>query len=165
MLARPFLTQPFFTRRFLISLLAGACASAPRRRAPTILFVCLHGAVKSPIAREHMRRMAAARGVVLDVRSRGIAPENAVTPELAAALTADGINVAGEPVQQLTAADLAAADVIVLFNPLPASFGAWPGRDWSDTPSMNANYPAARAVLLERLAGLLDELVSDSAKG
>lgn len=154
------LARPFLTRRVMVCLLAGACVSAPRGEAVNVLFVCLHGTVKSPIAREHMRRLIAARGIEANIQSRGIAPEDAVTLPLAAALAADGIDVNREPLQQLTTADLAAADIIVLFNPLPASFGAWPARDWSDTPSMNADYPAARAALLARLAGLVDELAS-----
>ncbi len=154
------LARPFFTRRVMVCLLAGACVSAPRREAAHVLFVCLHGTVKSPIAREHMRRMVAEQGLRANIQSRGIAPEDAVTPRLAAALAADGVDVGSEPLQQLAVADLAAADIIVLFNPLPASFGVWPTRDWSDTPSMNADYPAARTVLLERLAALADELAS-----
>ncbi|MEQ1616855.1 MAG: hypothetical protein ABL883_00740 [Terricaulis sp.] len=155
---------PKLTRRVMVCLLAGACVSAPRQETVNVLFVCLHGTVKSPIAREHMRRMVAERGLQANIQSRGIAPEDAVTPQLAAALAADGIDVGSEPLQQLTTADLAAADIIVLFNPLPASLGLWPARDWSDTPSMNADYPAARAALLERLADLVDELASASTR-
>jgi hypothetical protein len=133
-------------------------AAAPRRKPPTVLFVCQGGTVKSPIAREHMRRLAATRGIAVDAQSRGITPEDHMTPALAAALKADGIDVSTEPVGTLSAQDLAAADVIVVFNPLPATLGTWSVRDWSDVLSMNENYAAARAVLLSRLAKLLDEV-------
>lgn len=148
------------TRRMALmfgALTIGA-ATARGKTPPTILFVCEAGTVKSPIAREHMRRLASARGVALDARARGIAPENHMTPQLAAALKADGIDLSHEPALALTAADLKAADIIVVFNPLPARFGTWAVRDWTDVPSMNENYLFARAVLIPRLEALLEDL-------
>lgn len=150
------------SRRVMIGALASACVSAPRRDAPNVLFVCQHGTVKSPVAREHLRRMAATRGIAVNVQSRGIAPEDAMSPQLTAALAADGIDAANEPVRRLTAADLAAADIIIVFNPLPAEFGAWPVRDWSDVGSMNQDYAGARAMLMPRLEALVAELAGSS---
>lgn len=124
----------------------------------SILFICQGGTVKSPIAREHLRRLAAARGVPVNAVSQGITPEDHMTPQLAAELRADGIDATREPVVAVTAADLSAADVIVVFNPLPASLGAWHVRDWSDMPSMNENYASARAILLPRLETLIGEI-------
>ena len=66
-----------FSRR--TAILAGSAflvaATGPSRRAPHVLFVCLHGTVKSPIARELMRARARERGIAVEVRSRGIEPE------------------------------------------------------------------------------------------
>jgi fructose-specific phosphotransferase system component IIB len=123
-----------------------------------VLFVCEHGSVKSPIAREHLRRLAQQRGLIVSVESRGIAPENAVSPTLAAALAADQIDTTREPIQRLSAADIDAADIVIVFNPLPAEFGARAVRDWTDTPSMNQDYAAARAALLPRLESFLNEI-------
>ena len=99
-------------------------------------------------------------GDPIEVRKgeRGISPEDHMTPALAAALKADGIDIASEPVLALTAADLKAAEFIAVFNQLPTALGTWRARDWSDLPSMNENYPAARAVLIPRLEALLDEI-------
>ena len=104
---------------------------------PTILFVCQAGTVKSPVARELLRRLRRRGTLQSTPNARGIAPENHMTPQLAAALKADGIDLASEPVLALTAADLKAADIIVVFNPLPARLGTWRVRDWTDLPSMN----------------------------
>ena len=123
-----------------------------------ILFICQAGTVKSAIARELFRKLAAARGLTAIATSRGIVPEDHMTPALAAALKADGIDLSREPVRQLTQADLSAADIVAVFNPLPPSLGAWKVRDWTDVPSMNENYPAARAALLAKLETLLVEL-------
>ena len=152
--------SPSISRRWLLALaaLAFGTAAAPRNRPVNVLFVCEAGTVKSPIAREHMRRLVREHGAMINVQSRGIAPENHMTPELAAALMTDGIDVTREPARKLAIADLQAADVIVIFNPLPAALGVWPVRDWTDVPSMNQDYAASRAILIPRLGSLMSEL-------
>lgn len=146
------------SRRLALALTALLFGKAAAPRTPAnVLFVCQGGTVKSPVAREHFRRLAKASGTNAQAQSRGITPEDHMTPQLAAALKADGINVDADPLLPLTVADLKAADVIVVFNPLPAQLGTWRTRDWSDLPSMNENYAAARAILLPRLEALLRE--------
>ncbi len=140
--------------------LAASCASPTGTSAePTrVLFVCQYGTVKSAIAREQFRRLAATRGILVHVQSRGISPEDHISPALSEALAADGLDIRGEPIRALSTSDLACADIIVAFDSLPVRLGAWSVRDWSDVPSMNANYGAARAVLLERLNVLMAEI-------
>jgi arsenate reductase (thioredoxin) len=148
-----------FTRTaFLISLFCAGCASVWREAPTRVLFVCQHGSVKSAIAREHLRRMAAARGLRVNVTSRGIEPSEDVSPALRAALVRDGINTQRDPLQRLAQADLDDADVVVVFNPLPERLVAHSIRDWSDTPSMNEDYLGARSVLEPRLEALLEEI-------
>lgn len=157
--------QSFPRRKLLLAaggLFLAACANAATIgvRTTKVLFVCRAGTVKSPIAREHFRRMAVQRGVAASASARGIAPEDHVSPELEAALRADAIEIRSEPVQRLARDDLASADIIVVFDALPEDLGVWPVRDWSDLPSMNADYRAAREVLISRLSALLDEIAS-----
>jgi len=146
-------------RRLLLTLplmLAAAPAAATCRR-PIVLFVCPAGTVKSAIARETLKRRAAATGLALDVHSRGIAPEDHVSPDLAQRLRADGIDPAAEPVLAVTATDVARADVVVAFDgaaEAPVMKGA---RAWV-TPSWNADYDTAKADLDRRLDGLVAEL-------
>lgn len=162
------MTGPGFTldRRQLILGLAAAGllgrtaplhADRPRR----VLFVCEHGSVKSPIAREHFRRIAAQRGIAALAVSRGIHPMEDVSPKLAQALKADGIDPRCEPLTALTRADLSAADVIATFNPIPETLTAGLILDlryWLDVPAMNEDYAAARPKLLEHLGALAGEL-------
>ena len=133
-------------------------AKAPARRVPRVLFVCLHGTVKSPIARELMRRQAKARGIAVQVQSRGIEPEAGASPEVAAALVRDGIDVKREPMRALTRADAAWADVVVVFDPLPFEVTGKDLRDWRDTPSVNQHYADALALMRGRIDALLGEL-------
>src|SRR5687767_3654618 len=139
--------------RRLLLVLPLMFAAAPTEaacRPPLVLFVCPAGTVKSAIARETLKRRAAAEGLALDVRSRGIAPEDHVSPELARRLRADGIDPATEPARAVTAADVARADVVVAFDAAaeaPVMKGA---RAWV-TPPWNADYDTAKADLDRRL--------------
>lgn len=154
-------TNPGGLSRRTIILLAAAmlvAARAPGKRAPRVLFVCLHGTVKSPIARELMRGQASARGLSVQVRSRGIDPEDGASPQVAAALVRDGIEVKRDPLRGLTRKDAAWADVVVFFDPLPFEVTGKDLRDWRDIPSVNKNYDEALDLMRRRVAGLVDEL-------
>ncbi len=158
------LINQFLSRRSVligaVSVACGCASASPASEPANVLFVCRYASVKSTIAREHFRRLAAARGLDVRAQSRGLTPEDHVTPALAAALAGDGVDTRSEPMRMLTAADLDAADIIIVFDALPTEMGSWPVRDWSDTPSMNADYAAARAVLVPRLNALLDEIAA-----
>lgn len=149
-------------------LLLGACAASPKLMGGAalarpallkrVLFVCQFGSVKSPITRELAKRRAAERGLAVEFAARGITPQEHIAPELSAALVADRLNPKAEPLQPLTAADVMRADIVIVFDPLPAAFVAKDVRDWSSLPSMNGSYPAARADVLTRIDRLLDEI-------
>jgi protein-tyrosine-phosphatase len=146
-------------RRLLLTLplMLAAAPAAAACRPPVVLFVCPAGTVKSAIAREALKRRAAAKGLELDVHSRGIAPEDHVSPELARRLRADGIDPAAEPARTVTAADVARADVVVAFDAAAEAPVMKGSRAWV-TPSWNADYDAAKADLDRRLDGLVAEL-------
>ena len=133
-------------------------AKAPGKQVPRVLFVCLHGTVKSPIARELMRSKARNRRIAVQVRSRGVEPEEGASPEVAAALVRDGIRVKREPLRALTRADADWADIVVFFDPLPFEATGKDLRDWRDTPSVNQHYADALALMRRRIDALLDNL-------
>jgi protein-tyrosine-phosphatase len=139
---------------FMASPAVAASASCPP---PEVLFVCPVGTVKSAIAREILKRRAAARCISVRVRSRGVHPENHVSPGLAANLKADGIDPRAEPVQALTASDLVGPDIIVAFDEAARAPGLEHARIW-DIPSMNDAYAQAKAALPVKIEALLDEL-------
>ncbi len=147
----------------LLWLAAPAVAKAACR-APGVLFVCPAGTVKSPIAREHLRRAAAARGLTVEVRSRGVEPADHVSPALAANLKADGIDTVTEPVRKLEAADIARADIVIAFDEAALAPGMAHARLW-DVPSWNSSYAEARAALTPRIDALVEELASRPCQG
>src|SRR4051794_30176677 len=101
----PMIPPRRLSRRVVVLAALAAPAALPAQAAPcappTVLFVCPAGTVKSAIARETLKRRAAASGVRVRVVSRGVHPEDHVSPALAANLRADGIDPAAEPVLAL----------------------------------------------------------------
>jgi Low molecular weight phosphotyrosine protein phosphatase len=137
-----------------VMLVTGAGASS----VPRVLFICQAGTAKSAIAREFFRRRARERGITVSAFSRGLAIEDHVSLPLRNALRKEGINPAQDRVHRLVKRDLRDADIVVFFNPLPPSLGVTKARDWTALPSVNDNWPAARADLMKRIDALLDEI-------
>lgn len=138
--------------------LAPAATRAEPKAAPRVLFVCQYGSVKSPIAREILRRRARERGIAVSTISRGITPEAHLPPEIAARLLADGIDPARDGLHRLTPGDLQTGDIVVAFNPLPPGLPVAHGEDWTSVPSVLEAYPAAVADIKRRVELLLDRI-------
>src|SRR4051812_19865567 len=79
----------------------------------TVLFLCPHNAAKSVIAAAHCERLAAARGLTLRATSAGTDPDPGVSPGVAGALLAEGIDVRAHRPQRVTAEALARASRVV----------------------------------------------------
>ena len=131
---------------------------------PTVLFVCPAGTVKSAIARETLKTRASAAGVRVEVRSRGIRPEDHVSPGLATNLRADGVDPAAEPALPLTDADVAAADIVIAFDAAAQAPALRNARSW-DVPSWNSDYAEAKAATSDRVDRLIAELRAREAPG
>jgi protein-tyrosine-phosphatase len=146
-------------------LFARPVEAAARPCAKTrVLFVCPLGVVQSVIAREELRRIAKARGLAVDVQSRGIDPprthpEADISPALAAHLREEGINPFTDPLRRFTKADRVHADITIAFNDAARAPGLEQARAWK-SPSWNDRYPEAKAALSKNIAALADELAS-----
>ena len=125
----------------------------------SILFVCLHGSAKSVIAAEHLRRMAGARGVSIDVTAAGTEPDAAIPPHVVAGLARDGIDVGGQRPHGVTRDDVRRASQIVTFGCDVSRLAPANPRihAWDDVPAVSENFDKARDVIVARLSRLLDE--------
>lgn len=156
------------TRRGLV-IGAGLAAALPwssRAAAETIhiLFVCQFGAVKSPAARELLRsriasnRRSRAGGKAVSVDARGITPGEHLSPQLRARFAAYGIDPSREPTRKLQQKNLDAADIVVLFDPLPAALHKAGVIDWTAQPSFTRDFDRAIGFLQANVGGLLERL-------
>ena len=132
--------------------------AAPSERSRHVLFVCPHGAAKSVIAAAYFQRLAAQRGVRVSASAAGTDPDPEISPRVAAALLADGMDVRGQRPRRVTAEELATAWRVVSLGCDPTELAA-PGpvvERWDDVPSANADLASAREAILARLTALLD---------
>lgn len=146
-------------RMLLLGLAAIAATGASAPPKPRVLFICQFGTAKSAIAREFFRRRARERGISVLAFSRGLTIEDHISQPLSTALREEGIDAAHDRARKLTKRDFRAADIVVFFNPLPASLGPVVARDWTTLSSFNDNWAQARADLVPRIDALLDEIV------
>src|SRR3712207_142229 len=111
----------------------------------TVLFLCPHNAAKSVIAAAYLERLAAPRGLTLCATSAGTDPDPGVSPGVAAALLAEGIDVRAHRPRRITPEELASASRVVS---LGCDLGdlAPPGlvvARWDDVPSPSADLTGA----------------------
>jgi arsenate reductase (thioredoxin) len=122
----------------------------------TILFLCPHNAVKSFIAAAYCERLAAAHGVPLRATSAGTDP--GVSPGVAGALLAEGIDVRARRPRRVTAEDLARASRVVslgcdLGDLVPPGLVS---EQWDDVPSPSADLTGARTVIASHVRRVVD---------
>jgi protein-tyrosine-phosphatase len=155
-----------FSRRVMLAITVAALGAGLSRAAPAlaaepqtrVLFVCQFGSVKSAISRELLRRLATQSRAPLAIESRGITPEAHLPPPLAQRLAEAGVDPKAEPLRKLTQADLDRADLVVIFDPLPAGLSAKNLRDWTDLGSIVSDYDRTRPDLDRRIEGLFKTL-------
>jgi protein-tyrosine-phosphatase len=133
-------------------------ASAPAT--PRVLFVCLHGAAKSVIGAAHFRRLAAARGLVVDAVAAGTEPDPELAPGAVKGLAGEGLRAAPGRPRPVTLYDLDTAARIVSFGcdirpPKGQRVDQW------DVPAVSDGYAAARDRIVADVERLVSELVAE----
>jgi protein-tyrosine-phosphatase len=128
---------------------------------PTVLFMCPHGAAKSVLASAYFQRLAVERGLDVRVVFAGIDPDAEVAPAVANHLTKNGYPIPVAKPRQVTADDLATADVVVSIGcdlkGLPVARGTL--LKWDDVPAPSENFTGADEAIRKRVLDLVDELI------
>ena len=161
-------TSPALRRRSLALLLAAAFGGALAASQPTTptdpplrgLFLCPHGAAKSVMGAAYFQKLAAERGLRVQVDARGTEPDPAVSPAVAQLLRDQGYAVPAEAPKAVAATDTAAADIVVSMgcklDGFPAPRRAL--RHW-DVPGPGENLPASSEAIRQHVRDLVDELL------
>jgi arsenate reductase len=132
-----------------------------------VVMVCEHGSVKSLMAASLFNRAAEQRGLPFRAIARGVSPDTAVPPGIAAALSAEGFDVAKFVPAMASAAELnGAARVIVIGIDAEALSGGNVRsiESWRDVPAASVDYAAARASLAQHVDALLVKLTAGSKR-
>ena len=127
----------------------------------TIVFVCLHGSVKSQMAAAHFNRIAGERGLPFTAISRGIEVDNSIPTRIRDGLNLDGLAPIDDIPVGLTAEEANRATMVVAFDAVPDDRrGASKVTYWSDVPPATKDYAAARDAIVRHLDTLVPTLVS-----
>lgn len=132
-----------------------------------VLLVCEHGSVKSLMAASLFNREAAARHLPFHATARGVTPDQAVPPAIAAGLARDGFDVSNYVPEKVAKADVDGATRVVTIGIEPTALGVDTNASidsWLDVPPASTNYDAANAALQRHVNELLDSLAKSDAK-
>jgi protein-tyrosine-phosphatase len=143
---------------------ANPAAAVDRSERPkTIVFVCLHGSVKSQMAAAHFNQIARERGLPFVAVSRGIAVDGSIPTRIRDGLALEGLAPLNDVPRDLTAEEANAASKVFAFDEVPAERkGSAEVTYWSDVPPATKDYTAARDAIVRHLDELLPSLTSKS---
>jgi protein-tyrosine-phosphatase len=152
----------------VLTLLAAAFAPAAAAGDPqdgngktTVVFVCLHGSVKSQMAAAHFNRIASERGLPFTAISRGIEVDTSIPTRIRDGLNLDGLAPTDDIPIGLTADEAGRATKVVAFDRVPEERrGTSEVTYWSDIPPATKDYAAARDVIVRHIDTLVPTLVS-----
>ena len=144
----------------LLLMLGGAPQASPVKPAPTVLFMCPHGAAKSLMASAYFQKLAKERGLNVRVDSAGTEPDSQLSKGVVAHLQKNGYAIPIQKPRVATAADMGSADVIVSIgcdlSKLPAPKGTV--KNWK-VPDFSADFSAAEQAIREEVTKLVEELL------
>jgi protein-tyrosine-phosphatase len=127
----------------------------------TIVFVCLHGSVKSQMAAAHFNRIARERALPYTAVSRGIEVDTSIPGRIRDGLSLDRLAPADDVPRSLTATEAVHAGKVVAFDVVPDDKKGLAAVDyWSDVPPATKDYAAARDIIVSHIDHLVPELTT-----
>ena len=136
-----------------------AMAEGPSSRPAKVIFVCLHGSVKSQIAAAHFNRLASERGLSYVALSRGMDVDQSIPASIRRGLASDGLAPASETPEGMTAGEAADAVKVFAFDAVPPELqGGGDVTYWSDVPPATKDYEAARSAIVRHIEAILGTL-------
>lgn len=144
----------------ILFALGGSSQPAAARPAPTVLFMCPHGAAKSLMASAYFQKAAKERGLNVRVDSAGTEPDPQLSKGVVAHLQKNGYAIPIEKPRAATAADMRGADIIISIgcdlSGLPAPKGTV--KNWT-VPDFSADFSAAERAIRHEVDQLIAELL------
>ena len=124
-----------------------------------ILFVCTHGAARSPIAAAYFNKLAKENGLNFHAIFRGTEADNLLTKETIEGLTNDGFEISNWKPEGVAVQDIEKAYKIITFDcSVPSKKASTLTEEWNGTPSISKDYSLARNVIKENVEQLIVSL-------
>ena len=148
-------------KRIVISILVitavVACTSTNDTK--EVVFVCTHGAARSPIAAAYFNKLAKENNLNYHAVFKGTEPDEALTKGTINGLTIDGFNTDDWQPEKVSSQDIEKASKIVTFDcSVPTATSVNRIIEWNGTPSISENYSAARDVIKGNVEKLIETL-------
>ena len=152
--------KTFFLSAFILIAFVN-CKSI--KTSKEIVFVCTHGAARSPIAAAYFNKLAEEKDINYHGVFRATEPDDVLTKETISGLKKDGFNTGDWKPERVTALDLETAYKIVTFDcNLPLNDYTDITIEWNGTPSISKDYVAARNAIKEHVEKLVDKLIDNN---
>jgi arsenate reductase (thioredoxin) len=130
----------------------------------TILFVCEHGAAKSPIAAAYFNKLAKEKGLNYQAVFKGTNPDSVLAVSAKNGLLSDNFDTSAWYPKLVSNQDLLAAEKIVTFDcQLPAGEGvSAPVENWTGISSVSEDYNLARKEIVDKVNQLVAQLIKNN---
>jgi len=141
----------------LIAFLFIACEQ--KTESNEIVFVCTHGAARSPIAAAYFNKLAKENNLNFYGVFRGTKPDKVLTKETINGLTMDGFEISNWKPEKVSIRDVEKAYKIITFDcSVPSKKPSAINEEWNGTPSISKDYNIARNVIKENVEQLIENL-------
>ncbi|WP_109299998.1 low molecular weight phosphatase family protein [Aquimarina sp. AU474] len=141
----------------LITCAFFACESTNESK--EIVFVCTHGAARSPIAAAYFNKLANENNLNYHAVFKGTEPGLVLTKETIKGLTNDGFKTDNWKPEKVTVQDVEKAYKIVTFDcSVPSKKSSDLTLEWNGTPSVSKDYNIARDVIKNNVEQLIEDL-------
>jgi len=143
----------------MTSIVGMLVLSLVQSAAPSVIFVCEHGAAKSVIATAYFNKLAAERGLPYRATFRGTTPQDDLSVRAVEGLKADGVAIPSGKPTAISEADVSGATHIFAIGCTLPTTAAKSGKasDWADVPG-DQGYAPMRDAIVRHVTALLDEL-------
>ncbi len=151
-------------RNFILLLLFSSSIAACQSKIAKqeVVFVCTHGAARSPIAAAYFNKLADEKDLEFHAVFKGTEPDEELTEGTISGLSKDGFEISDWRPQKVSDADIIGAHTIVTFDcQLPSASNTASTVQWNGTPSISKDYDKARNDIRERVEDLIDSLGAD----
>jgi len=142
----------------LFTVLLFACQQ--NNESKEILFVCTHGAARSPIAAAYFNKIAKEQNLKYYGVFRGTEPDKILTEGTRAGLTKDDFDVDSWTPEKVSLQDMKKAYKIITFDcALPSNHTFQLDEEqWNGTPSISKDYANARNIIKTKVEELIQTL-------
>jgi len=144
---------------YLLSFIAILFSCNQTTDTKEIVFICPHGAARSPIAAAYFNKMAKEKNMNYHATFRGTEPDETLSARTIKGLTDDGINIDGWKPQLVSDKDIKNAYKIVTFDcTVPSENSSALLEQWNGTPSPSKEFDSYRQIVMDKVKQLVEEL-------